>query len=589
MRQANISFSAKFLLKAFMLLILFFASFTALFGTERGTSLYVKSVFTTGGRISGAALADLRGGFLAFSEDRYLYSFYGNGDFRSRRRMPARPAPFHVQGHDGIIYKYFEDNTLRAINMRGSVLWSVRKETPPAFNPIVNSAGNIITVTESKITSYSFMGRKRWELAADAFAGQGVFFSTSLVSARAGGIVYAGMSDGTVAAINNHGQIVRTVRAAGAGIAALNAEGNAVIAADKSGRLFILDPRELKIIRSARLRSPALHITASGDNRVIAVLTEAGGVEMFDSELSLFLPRVRGAGFTGRPLYFNNNFYFVRNNGSIVKFDISYGITEELLIPRGAVYGLRTAADNANMPLALSVYNNMILAGGLDWNLYVIEERNYRASGRGSSQRQAGSQSIMFVRRAQNSVDIIPDTRLLIYINELLLLEDVTVRENAMNLLHKVVLDGVTGNDEKFVLAILERHAFPETERNAVIRSKAVIIAAEIGTIETVSMLRSMLWAERCPFVTSVIIEELGKAGSDPHGETVRMFQTAHSRFPDNLAIIENIIAGIENINRYHGYLYKNEGKNFLFRILERTERRDLRLRILNAVRNLAQ
>ncbi|MCL2481102.1 MAG: hypothetical protein FWF38_05280, partial [Spirochaetaceae bacterium] len=110
---------------------------------------------------------------------------------------------------------------------------------------------------------------------------------------------------------------------------------------------------------------------------------------------------------------------------------------------------------------------------------------------------------------------------------------------------------------------------------------------ARIGTIETVNMLRNMLGRETDSVIASVIIKELGKAGSDPYGESVRLFERAYSRFPDDLAVVDNIIMGIKNINNYQGYLYENTGKNLLLKMLERTEKYDLKLKIMDVLKTL--
>jgi len=567
-----------------VLLIIFLTSLVSLHGVHGAeeASIYIRSVFSTGGRISGSVLADPRGGFLAFSEDRYLYSFHNNGEFRSRKRVPGRPDPYHAQALDGVIYKYFDNNILKAINIRGNIIWSVRKNSPPAFAPVVNSMGNIITVTDNNIISYSYMGRKRWEAEV-----QGRFFSTPLAPAS-NGIVYAGISDGTVIAIDNHGQIVREVKISAAEITALGISNNRIFVSDRDSNLFVLDRQELRIINSVKLRSSALHIISNRSGRVIAALTQAGNVELFDSALSPFPVRIRGAGFTGNPLYFENSFYFVRDNGHIVKFDINRRRIEELPFPHEAVYGLRAAASNANRSVKISVHNNTIIIGGLDWNLYFIEERNYRRN-------QDAPRNYIFSRSSQNNI---PNTGFLVSIDELSQHENLVNRERAFALLDEVHIDRITGNDERYILSILERVVFASGRtpsraspvlNSVAIRTRTASVAAKIGTAETVNMLRTMLGTETSPVVASIIIEKLGKAGSDPFGETVRLFGAAYSRFPGDLTIFENILTGIKNINEYQGYFYEDEGMNLLFLMLDGTEERDLKLRIMDVMRTLEQ
>ncbi|MCL2481723.1 MAG: hypothetical protein FWF38_08435, partial [Spirochaetaceae bacterium] len=452
------------LFKRYALLLIFLISLASLHGAEHGeteASFYIKSIFTTGGRISGYVSADPRGGFLAFSEDRYLYSFYNNGEMRSRKKISGKPAPFHVQGFDGVIYKYFDSTVLKAINMKGDVIWSIKNDTPPAFSPVVNSMGNIITVTDNKIISYSYMGRKRWEIGSDISEKQDKkntkvkdrFFSTPLIPA-AGGVVYAGMSDGTVVVVGNYGEIIKAMQISVTEITALGISSEKIIVSDKSSNLFILD-HQLKILDSVKLRSPASYIVAAKDDSVIAVLTKAGNVELFDSSFSLFPARIRGYGFTGMPLCFGNSFYFVKSNGFILKFDIAQKKAEEIPIPFEAVHGFRTPAD-IDTPLTISAYKNMIIAGGLDWNLYLIEERDYKNI---QAQGADSFQNYIFTNNPQSNVDIAPDTRYLLYINELSLVEDVAGRENAFELLDQFFLEKITGNDERYILSIIGRVA----------------------------------------------------------------------------------------------------------------------------------
>ena len=589
------------LFKKYTLLIIFLASLVSLHGAEESPSFYIKSIFTTGGRISGYIAPDPRGGFFAFSEDRYLYSFYNNGESSSRRKISGKPVPFHVQGYDGVIYKYFDSTVFKAINIKGDVIWSVKNDDPPAFHPIINSMGNIITITDNNITSYSYMGRKRWEIGTDISAKQGKedagtqarFFSTPLVPA-AGGIVYVGMSDGTVIVVDNYGQINKTAKISAAEITALNISNDKVIVSDKNGNLYILDQRALKILNSVKLKSPASCIITTKDGNLIAVLAQAGNVELFDSALVTFPVRIRGYGFTGTPLYFENSFYFVKSNGFILKFDIAKGRIEEIPIPFEAVHGFRTPADNVNIPLTISAYKNMIIAGGLDWNLYLIEERDYKNL---QTQGEGSFQNSFLIPDSRNDGAIVPDTKYLIYINELSQVEDVASREKAFELLDNIFMEKITANDERYILSILGRVAFgsgmanqktfSRAESSAVIRNKAALIAARIGTIETVNMLRNMLSRETDPFIAGIIIKELGEAGSDPYGESVRLFERTFIRFPNDINIIENIIVGIKNIYSYQGYFHENGGKNLLFKMLERSERHDLKSKIMNVLRTL--
>ena len=592
------------LFKRYALLHIFLISLFSLYGTESGeteASFYIKSIFTTGGRISGYIADDPRGGFLAFSEDRYLYSFFNNGELRARKKISGKPVSHHAQGFDGVIYKYFDSTVLKAINMKGDVIWSVKNDDPPAFSPIVNSMGNIITISDSKIISYSYMGRQRWEIGTDISVkqdkkneySQSRFFSTPLIPAT-GGIVYVGMSDGTVIAIDNYGQIIRTAQISATKITALCISNNKIIISDENSNLFIRDLRDLKNIRSVKLRSPASHIATTKDGNVIIIVAKAGNMELFDSTLSLYPVKIRGYGFTGASLYFGNSFYFIKGNGFILKFDINKGKTEEIPIPFEAVHGFRTAADNMNMHLTISAYKNMIIAGGLDWNIYLIEEREYKNI---QEQRESSSQNSLFTANSQNDGAIVPDTKYLLYINELSQSEDLANRENAFELLDQVLLERITGNDERYILSILGRVAFglggvnqkasSRGENSSVIRTKTALIAAKIRTIETVNILRNMLSRETDPFIASIIIKELGEAGSDPYGESVRLFERAFERFPNNLNVIENIIMGIKNINIYQGYFHENGGKNLLFKMLERSEKHDLKLKIMDVLKTL--
>ncbi|MCL2706513.1 MAG: hypothetical protein FWE72_09935, partial [Spirochaetaceae bacterium] len=169
--------------------------------------------------------------------------------------------------------------------------------------------------------------------------------------------------------------------------------------------------------------------------------------------------------------------------------------------------------------------------------------------------------------------------------------------EKAFELLDNIFMEKITANDERYILSILGRVAFgsgmanqktfSRAESSAVIRNKAALIAARIGTIETVNMLRNMLSRETDPFIAGIIIKELGEAGSDPYGESVRLFERTFIRFPNDINIIENIIVGIKNIYSYQGYFHENGGKNLLFKMLERSERHDLKSKIMNVLRTL--
>ncbi len=601
MKKENFIFDKQQLLLRFLgIIILFFASIALLYGNDEQPSFYIKSIFSTGGRISGYICRDPRSGFFVFSEDRYIYNFYNNGDFRSRKRISGKPAPYHVQGLDGVVYKYFDNTALKAINMKGDILWNIKNEALPAFPPVVNSMGNIFTITNNKIISYSYLGRKRWEFETNTAGRNGgkiagtsnISFSVPLFPVT-GGIVYTGLSDGTVIAIDNYGKIVKTAKISDTEITALNINGNKIIVSDKNNNLFILGHQDLKIIRSIKLRSEAAHIISDKDAKIIAIVTETGNIELFDSTLFPFPVKIRGYGFTGTPLYFNNSFYFAKDNGFIIKLDINLKKIEEVPIPFESVHGLRKSADDINMTLAISSYKNMMIAGGLDWNLYFMEEKSYKDT------QPDNSDSSIFIHTTAQTTDIIPDTKYLIYINELSLLEDIKSRENALDLLDKVFQEGITGNDERYILSILGRivssyggkNLKPDSrvESNSIMRSKSAVLTGKIGTQESIKMLIDMLKIEPDPFTAAIIIKELGKLGSDPYGEVVKLFQIVYSRFSNDLNIAENIVLAIKNINSYQGYLLGNEAAQLLFKMLERSERRDLQLEIVDVLKSLDQ
>ncbi|MDX9801582.1 MAG: PQQ-binding-like beta-propeller repeat protein, partial [Spirochaetia bacterium] len=330
--------------------------------------LSLKSVFATGGRISGDPLAAPGGGILFFSEDRYLYSFDSSGAFLSRKKIKNSFSPFHAQGIDRIIYKYFRDNSLKAVNSSGQILWSVKINSTLLYAPFISSSGDIITAEDDGIlSSYSYSGRKRWELDLknSPVTNSSKAAMSCIPCAGLSGVIYAGMSDGNIVSLNSSGKIIKWIKNTENSITALFSSGRKLYASDTKGRLLVYN-KDLDLQKSLKLKSPVLSIRAS--RNLLAVIHRNGSASVYDDEMKLLRSFGSSMKITGEQLLDDRNVYFLAGKGFVAWFDSLSGISGEASIPLKAVNGIREVKDKYPHHSFLYKEGAILAAGGEDWN-----------------------------------------------------------------------------------------------------------------------------------------------------------------------------------------------------------------------------
>ncbi|MCP5515437.1 MAG: PQQ-binding-like beta-propeller repeat protein [Spirochaetales bacterium] len=554
--------------------------------------LSLKSVFSTGGRISGPPLEYPGGGIIFFSEDRYLYRFDSFGVFLSRKKAGSGFSPFHAQGIDGIIYKYFRDNTLKAVNAAGGILWSVKNNSTPFCAPVISSAGAVITAgSRSILTCYSYRGRKRWELdlknSIKVAEGEDLLFSCP-PCAGAQGRIFAGMSSGRIASVDSSGKITKSINSSGYSITALVSAGKKVYASDSSGRLLVYS-EDLELQKNFKLKSPAVSIR-SGRN-ILAIVHRSGSASVYDDEMTLLYSSGTSMKITGDPLVAGKYVYFLSGRGFVSWFDPESGAHGEEAIPAKAVTGIRGVKDE--FPRLPFIYKEgpLLAAGGEDWNIYFFHAPASSPADRKSTQQYSEDEDLYSLR---------PDTGFLIYINELLMSDDPGEREKAMKLAENALSSGITAGDEEYLIQMIRNSALRGRGNvfagkgmtgpgSASVKSTAAVILGRLGTHDALALLREILKAETDPFAASVEIRELGKAGSDYDGRSIAEIISAWNRFHDYPGINETIIESFKGITSYHGYFPSQEGKKLLFKMLERNRNRELQLKVIELLKYMEQ
>jgi len=577
--------------------ILLISSVTALFSLESERStFYTESIFPTGGMITGQAAVS-GGNILLFSEDRYLYIFDSSGLFVSRVRIPEKPHSFQTSGSDGIIYKYFSSGSFGAFNSRGQILWSAVNNSPPFCPPVINSFGNIFTAAkDGMIKSYSYLGRKRWELDTSRLsvnADKAEQYSEGKLSAGlcAGdlqGEIYAGFSDGVISVISDSGRIIKRHAVSDNIITAISADSKGIYVSDSGGNLLLLDSG-LNLISSARLESAASSIRAG--KQLTAVVMKNGSACVFDKNLALISRQGSSRSITGAPAVSGSLAWFLSRNGFIVRFDSQNAEYEDLKIPYQAVSGMRSRVSGAitggGSSAYISISDKLLIAGGLDWNIYFSRDDGILLPS------ESQYAAVVFDNMEADAAEL-PDNRYLIYVNELSLSEDAGNREKALALIGEMLSETLTGRDERYAVSILKRIAASglrsgrsiQGGSNAVIRSRAVELLGKVGTRETAALLRKILHGETDPFTAAAAVKQLGRAGSDPDGRSIRLFASTWSRFPGDIRIAESIISALKDITAYHGYLPSSEGRTLLFKMLEMNGNHELKFKIADILRN---
>ncbi len=560
---------------------------------ETQAFLSLKSVFSTGGRISGPPLEYPGGGILFFSEDRYLYHFDSSGVFLSRKKIRNSFYPFHTQGIDGIIYKYFRDNTLKAVNAAGGILWSVKNNSSPFCAPVISSTGAVITAGgKSILTSYSYRGRKRWELdlknSIKEAESEALLLSCP-PCAGASGRIYAGMSDGRIASVDSSGKITKSIKDSENSITVLFSAGRKVYASDSNGRLSVYS-ENLELQKNFQLKSPAASIRA-GCN-LLAIVHRSGSASVYDEDMNLLYRSGSSMKITGEPLITGKFVYFLSGRGFVPWFDPASGTHGETSIPAKAVAGIRDIRDE--FPRLPFIYKEgaLLAAGGEDWNIYFFHTSVSSPSDNKSEQQYSGDEADLYSLK--------PDTGFLIYINELFTSEDPGEREKAMKLAGNTLSSGITAGDEEYLIQMIRNSALRGTGNiiagkgiagtgSAAVKSMAAGILGRIGTHEALALLREMLKTETDPFAASIEIKELGKAGSDYDGRSIAAIISAWNRFHDYPGINETIIESFKGITSYHGYFSSQEGKRLLFKMLERNRNRELQLKVIELLKYMEQ
>ncbi len=596
----GVSHCLRFFLISGMLCAPLFSSFS-LESDNNGVKFALKSVFPTGGRISGPAVHSQKG-FILFSEDRYIYIFDSEGSFTERKKNHDKPLPFQTAGKDGIVYKHYRKNllngySLKAINPRGNILWSASSSSPPLCAPVINSSGSIVAVSaDGNAVSYSYLGRKRWEVSLPVIAGEASSFSTpenqplflaaNNGAGRVDGRVYAGFSDGHIFALDDSGNIVKSVNTNGSGITALYAANGKVFVSGRDGLLTVLDS-DLNYSASAHLKAGAFSLSSgnagigmerSYDSLMLAAVLSNGGAAILDSSFVPVLSRGGGYGYAGTPLFTENAVYFLRESGSVTRYSLADGTSEEVRIPFQSVYGLKGDDLEDNDCAQLSAYNNLVIIGGKDWNIYFFDAENHGREEKGEKESGISGKS-------EDYLLLKPDNRHLLYINELSLSDDAADREKALSLIADFLSSGrMSGKDENYIISVIEKTALPGS---SLIRSKSASLLGSIGTKRTAEILRRILRAETDPFTASEVIRELGRAGCDPDGESIRLFALSVARFPDDERVAQAVTDALKGINNYHGYLPSPDGRALLLKMLELSGNRDLKLKIINVLRSL--
>lgn len=560
----------KILLTFVPVLLLIFTNPEKIFAFDKSSTYLfeLRSVFPTGGRISGSAIEVAQGGFLIFSEDRYIYRFNDNGIFLERKKFSAgRPTPYQAVGIDGIIYKFFDTNVLKAVNQYGNVLRVF--DTASFFkninsNPLVTSTGNIIVEEDGKIISFSYSGRKRWELTIPDISAP--------LCTGADGTLYVGRASGAVEVISDSGEKEKTI-SIGSEITALTfiPYERQLFVADKGLKLSLFDNTG-ELMKATTLKSPVMFLSA--DNGIAAAVLEDGTAAVFNKKLEITVKRIGDRDFTGKPIIINDSVFFTRKSGFITKLlyakKLGWKTVEEIQIPKEAL-------KEGRSPL-LYQYKNGIVAGGVDWNIYFFKGKELLKT----------TQNKVKNKRKKDAASIIaPDNQYLYYIKVLSASTKRSTKEESVALLEKIVKKGFTGNDEKFVIKLLEKLVFENKLSSGTPRATIAEILGIFGTHEAVNLLRNMLSMEKDEYTATILIKKLGNAGTDPHGNTIKFFYIAEKQFPNSIRVKENIISSLGKIHQYHGYFTAKEGNILLREILKKTSSHELKLKILDILLGL--
>ena len=547
-----------------------------------GEHISLRNIFPTGGRITGGMTAASGRGFYFVSEDRNIYLFDSSGVFLRKERLGGKPLPFSVSGQGGISYRFFGSDTLKALNFRGKILWSSKTSGIPAFDPVINSFGSVITVSEKMVAeSFSYRGRRMWERDL------GKEKIVSGFAAGSSGRIYAPLADGRIISIDNSGNITGSEKISEYPLTLVSFYGTHIYASDNRGSLFILD-ENFNPVKTMFLGSEAVS-AFPGSSYSVFILRNSKCI-IIDSAFNVVLSR--SGRFTGAVAAGNEGVALLDADGNIWVFNLVERRSGVAGITPRAVSGLRKTGTGFATAPSLDSYGKLLVAGGLDWNLYFLEKGMFLRDERYGRQKD------------EASTPFTPDNRYLIYINELSMSDDIRQREKALSLISEIPETAVTAGDEPFLYAILERIAFTGTKNRisgGTVRGSSfpaggadislrISAAAVIGKRESSaasSILLEMLKSETDPYAAFVLVGELGLRGSDPDGEALAVLMPVLEKYYTYPGMMGQILETIKKIDSYHGYLPSAEGKKVLFKMLEINRNRDLQLKIIDALKSL--
>ncbi len=498
----------------------------------------ILSRFSAGGKIINPINKDRRGYLSAFADDSRLYIFDRNQVPVKKVKLSSCPL-YHAAGSDGILYCCFRDNTMRAYNSSGILLWEKKLEDNPVFPPVINSEGNIfIFCDNNSLSSFALNGRLRWKMKLDyPLESQPLSLLSNIICHDSKGVIR----------ITDNGKILKGI------------ECGADRVFTGGGRLFLLSgagvscyDRYMRFLWELPVSGEVTALKTGSDKIYFA--TAGGRLYISDYDGRIIREKgIPGSGY-GSFTVLDRMIYILSDDGYLRQYNHDLEFIDRLKIPDEAFRNQGSVRSSSVFPEPVFTGEDTLAIGGADWLIYFFKTEN-------DSEVLSADLFVSSEEEADPHYTA-PD---LVRINELSRSDRYENRMKALSLIEELISDGFMSAYEYEILEILLRLGSEGTlnlkgfhssnEGYAVIRGKASDLIAEAGTEKSLSILRKMIRAEEDEYVIIKQLLLLGKGGSDPLYRTLDIFNYILEKRGYEKRTCSAVLSAMGDIASYYGYL----------------------------------
>ncbi len=535
---------------------------------------------STGGKIRGRPVATRDGTVYVLSEDRHLYALEeSSGRVVWRTFLGGRVWDSLCIGADGTIYTALKDGDLIAVARGGGVAWKFKAAGLPVGNPAAVDDGTIyFALDNGYLYAVSHTGRERWRVRLRAPPVTGPAVGTT-------GDIYIASADNRVLAYHPRGEAYWNAILAGAptepaiagdGTVYYGTDYGSVVALDQTGDIL------WDYVSDAGFLSPVL-----AEGRVLAA-TINGEIIALDSAGQVLWQSQAAEGLTGYlTATAGKDLIALSKNGYLVRFrDDGHPVDKLDVRGSGSLFGVSPTGK--------------YIFGGDDWLVYAYQ---WSLPG-GDTWSQPGANpqhtSSALTRSGSDSwLETYRDNADFLILDQMVHNKDPEMKEMALyEITRGLSTTAVVPPYYEYFLSDLasEGTLRAEIEYGRVIndfpeiRSSAVELLGEIGTLRSSNLLVQLLRYEYDSAVQKKMIAALGALMTDKNGDATAaisqvVLKDLHGKESPNPRLAETALLALEAIRRYNGLMPNRSGSDLLFEIYRGAYPREIRELALKLMR----